>query len=180
MTVDRPAERDGASVVADLERAVILREPLVHPDRKPGQDVVDDEMGVFVEDRAQRVGTTIGADQDVVDVLPRNEQPPDIDLLPLENRLEGIERLLVRKHHDNGGHRGGGDTTRQQSRQRFTETFELGADHPKPRLAHRPEQDEVRGVDARPLRLRGRGRTRSGNKDTDNAEEPAQGKLYCN
>ena len=131
MTVDRPAERDGASVVADLERAVILREPLVHPDRKPGQDVVDDEMGVLVEDRAQRVGTTIGADQDVVDVLPRNEQPPDIDLLPLENRLEGIERLLVRKHHDNGGHRGGGDTTRQQSRQRFTETFELGADHPK-------------------------------------------------
>ena len=171
--VDRPAEHHGASIVPQLERAVVLGEPLVHPHRQVGRNVRDHEMRVLVKHGAQRVGPLIGTDEDVVDVLARHEQAADLDLLALIDRLERIERLVVRKHDDDRRNGGGRDPAGEQARKRFAEAFELRPDRAEAPLADRADDDEVRRVDADPLRLRrGTPRQEDGEHETCATQDP--------
>jgi hypothetical protein len=158
MRQDFLADEGFAPAVLQLVGAVVLRQPFVQPDGNVPARVRDDEMRIFVEDHAQAVGRRRGVDGDVVHVGPPEEQPAQLDWLPVESWLEGREGAIGREDQDDCGGRGARYPVGQHPAERFAERFELDGDVPKRRHARIADHDEVGAVHAVPVsRTRSRG-----------------------
>ena len=130
-------------------------------------------MRVLVKDGPQCVRPTIGTDEDVVDVLARHEQPADIDLLALVNRLERIEGLSSGNTTTTVGTAVVVTLLENRRVSASRKAFELRSDRAQAPLADRADDDEVRRVDADPLRLRrGTPRQEDGEHETCATQEP--------
>jgi hypothetical protein len=155
MIVDRLSDRDRAAAALDPERAEVLGQPLIEPERHAGRQIVDHQVRILMKHGGEIVARTRRSDEDVVHLRPAREQAADVDLLAAVDRLERRKRSVIWKLDDDcwdGARRGG---RRQPARERFAEGLELRANVGQPSLAFRTHDHDIRRVDADPARLGG-------------------------
>ena len=103
-----------------------------------------------MEHRPQIVAAAIRSEENVVDVRSGDEEATHVDHFPFEHWFERKEGFVVGEDDDDRRHGGGGDGRGEDARQGLAKSFELPANLSERRLTLRPENDEIRRVEARP------------------------------
>ena len=126
VVTDSRSERD-LLIVGDAERAVVLRQSFIEPERDVFESVFDEQMCVFVEDDGERVlaAAYLGGERDVVDVGSRLEISGDVWI-----RLERRVRVVALENDNSSGHGRVESYLRKEERKHFTKLLEFQADFP--------------------------------------------------
>src|SRR5262245_38012865 len=113
------------SAVDDLERAVVLGQAFVEPQRRIGEYTSQKQMRVFVEDNGERLVARLEAQGDVIDVLTADEHAGDRKCPSVHARHEWAVSLVVRKHDDDNRRAAVAEGGRNQLRDDVAELLEL-------------------------------------------------------
>ena len=156
-----------------LERAVVLREPLVEPDRDRSHGRAHEQVTVFVEHDRRVVGEALGRERDRVGVDVALEVSAERRRLAVAHRQERLERLPRPEHVDHG----------RRGRRRLSVGREAAEDGAKLLELERDVAERVGGliahhrhrlaVDDRPTRL-GAGASRHGERAQQRENEAAK------
>ena len=145
---------DPGLVLAGLERAVVLGEPLVEPERQGRVVVVHHVVQVLVIDDQPLVAVLVAVDRHIVGELPGEEVAAGVEGAAVVGPLVRPERSGVAEDEDIGGDRRIERQPRRELGEGVAEAFEIGADAAGLRLAGVAEQREARRADRDPLLFR--------------------------
>jgi len=171
VTDNRNAEHD-LLIVGDAERAVVLCETFVEPNRRARESVVDEQVCVLVKDHRKGIllSSDFGGEGDVVDVLTRLKVSGDV-----WTRFEWPERAVALEHDHGRRHGRVERDIRKQVSECFAKLFELERNAPDVLLARVSQHQKVFSAHANPRVFRGHRGVLGNNDKKAQTTPPASG-----